>query len=107
MQETVTESMFIDAFRDCNREENFTYYVRVAMFEYFTELEDDIGEQIEFDPIGICCAYTQYESLAEIQENYDSVKDLDDLRDHTQVIEVKKLNSKMQYVDGGLIIEDF
>jgi|TARA_R110000824_G_scaffold61993_3_gene164432 hypothetical protein len=99
--------MFIDAFRDCNREENFTYYGRVAMFEYFTELEDDIGEQIEFDPIGICCAYTQYESLAEIQENYDSVKDLDDLRDHTQVIEVKKLNSKMQYVDGGLIIEDF
>ena len=44
MIERVTESEFVDRFVKIDRENNFTYWGRVALFEYFQELEDDIGE---------------------------------------------------------------
>ena len=110
MKENVSESMFVDAFRECNRENNFSYYGRIALYEYLTDLEDDCGIEIEFDPIAICCGYTEYENLAEVQENYDSITSLDDLRDHTQVIEFTKtelIDGSFVTIKGGLIIEDF
>ena len=45
MKQTVTEHDFIDGFRICNREDNFSYEGRQALFEYFEQLEDD--EDIE------------------------------------------------------------
>tara|TARA_R100000406_G_scaffold95459_1_gene89842 strand:- start:1065 stop:1391 length:327 start_codon:yes stop_codon:yes gene_type:complete len=108
MIEQVTKSEFVDRFVKINREDNFTYWGRIALFEYFQELEDGIGEQIEFDPITICCEYTQYANLDELNEAYGKdFKDLDEVRDYTQVIEVEALNDKLEYVDGGFIVQDW
>lgn len=110
MKETVTQTMFIDAFREANRENNFTYYGRIALYEYLTGVEEDCDIEIEFDVIGICCEYTEYESLAELQENYDSITSLEDLYDHTTVIEFTKtelIDGDFKDIDGGLIIADF
>ena len=109
MIDTVTETEFVDRFVEINRENNFTYWGRVALFEYFEQLEEDIGEQIEFDPIAICCEFTQYESLDELNECYGKeFEDLEEVRDYTQVIEVTALDTKtMEYVDGGFIVLDW
>ena len=110
MKETVTQTMFIDAFRECNREANFSYYGRIALYEYLTQLEEDCGIEIEFYPIDICCEYTEYENLAEVQENYDSITSLEDLQDRTTVIEFTKLeliDGSFVTIEGGLIIADF
>ena len=110
MKENVTESMFIDAFRDANREENFTYYGRTALYEYLTDLEDGCDFEIDFDVIGICCEFTQYASLKECLDEYDHIEDLEDLRDHTQVIEVTEhelIDGKFCNVEGGLIISTY
>tara|TARA_R100000805_G_C3555665_1_gene66113 strand:+ start:49 stop:378 length:330 start_codon:yes stop_codon:yes gene_type:complete len=109
MIERVTESEFVDRFVKIGRENNFTYWGRVALFEYFQELEDDIGEQIEFDPIAICCEYTQYANLDELNEAYGKdFKDLDEVMEYTHVIEVGVLDTEtMQYVDGGFIVQDW
>lgn len=76
---------------------NFSYEGALALQEYLEELSEDIGEDIEFDPIAWCCEFTEYKNIKEIKENYNDIKNLDDLRNHTQVIEF----------DGGLIIQDF
>ena len=109
MKERVTETDFVDRFVQINRENNFTYYGRLALFEYFEQLEEDIGEEIDFDPIAICCDFTQYENLAELNEAYGKdFKDLEEVGDYTQVIEVSALDTKtMEYVDGGFIIQDW
>ena len=69
MKETVNEYRFVEGFKECNRENNFSYEGRKAMYEYFTEMEHD-GFEIEYDPIAICCEYSEYESIKEYNENY-------------------------------------
>jgi len=58
MKQTVNFSDFKSAF-DNLRPDNFSVDALQIMFEYFEEYERDIGEEIEFDPIGICCEYVE------------------------------------------------
>ena len=92
MKQTITESYFIDQIvgDDYN---NMSYEGAKALFEYLEELEEacwqaDGSNEMEFDKVGIRCAYTEYENIEAIAEQYDHVKTLNDLRDYTQVIEV-------------------
>ena len=109
MIDTVTQTEFVDRFVKIDRENNFSYWGRIALFEYFEQYEEDTGEQIEFDPIAICCEYTEYESLDELNEAYGKkFEDLDEVSDYTSVIQVRKLNSKTWvYEDGGFIVRDW
>jgi hypothetical protein len=70
MKQTVTEYDFVNAFDQYNRSENFSRQGRHALFEWLSELEEDMGEEIELDVIGICCAFTEYESIGEFNEAY-------------------------------------
>ena len=82
------------------RPDNFTYVGIQALFEYFGDLENDLDEQIEFDPIAICCEYTEYTDIGEFQDQYgDEYGDLDQIADYTQVIQINS--------GPGFIIADF
>ena len=85
MKETVNEYRFVEGFKECNRENNFSYEGRKAMYEYFTEIEHD-GFEIEYDPIAICCGYTEFESIQAFNETYEtkyeSFEELEDEGDH-------------------------
>jgi len=115
MYSYVTFSDFVDTFRAMGRlrtrdggEGNFTYDALRALFDYLEELEYDIGEDMQLDPIALCCQFSQYEDAAdavhavdrdvyrEVMENNDPEESLLDwLRDQTTVI---KFN-------GGIIID--
>lgn len=107
MKQDVTESMYMDAFRNYDRYDNFSYYGHIALYEYLTELGDDCENEMELDVIAICCDFTEYRNLQEIQENYTYIKDMDDLYDHTQVIEFSENNEFMTGPTSGIIIQDF
>ena len=99
MKQTVNFSGFFDGFRDMDRNDNFSYDGKVALFEYLEELENDCGTEIEFDAIALCCEYTEYESLEKFQDNYgkEEYPDIETIQDNTTVIEF----------DKGFIIADF
>lgn len=90
---------FRRAFADYDRTNNFSYEGLEALFEWLDELSADTGTPYELDVIGLCCEFTEYSDLAEIQETYSltDIDSIEDLRDHTSVIEF----------DGGIIIQDF
>jgi hypothetical protein len=67
------------------------------LFDWIEELEQDTGEEIELDIVGLDCQFSEYESLAEIQENYNDIETMQDLYDNTLVVEF----------DGGIIISEF
>src|SRR5690554_2588329 len=103
MKINVTETMFIEQFRIMGRMENFSYDGLRALFEYFENLEDDIGEEIECDVIGICCDFTE-ESIDDVIDNYeiDIIEeegpiDYDEVID--QVIEYLEENTSVVNVD--------
>ena len=90
MKEYVNEYTFRDRFlRSDNYKNNFSYDGLTALFEYLEDYEDDTGEEIEFDMIGICCDYTEYDNLEDFNVNYSYLyKTLDDIREETTVIEI-------------------
>ena len=88
MIQTICFSNFVDSFSDTYKN-NFSYEGKQALFNYLEELEEETGEQIELDPIALCCDYSEYENLDELRADYQDIKDMDDLRDHTQVIEIE------------------
>ena len=102
MKQNISKYHFIDWFLSSDTyKNNFSYNGLNALFDYFEELEEDMGQEIDFDPIAICCEFSEYENLNEIKESYSSVEinNIDDLRDNTNVIEIENTDR--------LIIQDF
>ena len=98
MIKTVTQTDFLNAFSDSN---NFSYEGLIALFNYFEELEECTRQPIYLDPISICCDYTAYDSLYDLQTDYPDIESLDELEKHTEVIPVN------QHIDDSIIIRNF
>ena len=90
MKEYVTESTFIDAFKQSDTRKNqFSYEGLQALFEYLEEYEDSTGEEMEFDMIGICCDFTEYDSLKEYNDDYSKeCKEIEEIADYTALIKI-------------------
>ena len=98
MFQHINEYDFIRAFEQV-RPDNFSRAGLFALYEYFEQLEEDIGNPIELDVIAICCEYAEYESLEEFQEDYgDDYQSIDEIEQVTTVISVD---------DSGFIILQF
>ena len=81
---TLTEQEFIRKFKEV-RPNNFTDEGLRALYEYFEEYD----EGYEFDPIGFCGEFTEYESLNEFYGDYDQRLDTYyDLNEYTTVIPI-------------------
>ena len=88
MKQTVNFSEFCDRFRDMDRNEHFTYDGKRALFDYLEEYEESTGEEVGLDIIALCCEYTEYENLKELQENYTDIESIEGLEEQTTVIMV-------------------
>lgn len=85
---TMNFSQFCDNWPE-SRKDQFSYQGKKAIFEYLEEYEESTGEQIEFDPIAICCEWTEYEDFTALQAEYSSIETMDDLKDNTIVLEIE------------------
>lgn len=117
MHITVTSAMFADAFSYMGRENQFSRPALEALFNYLEEYEQDTGEDLELDVIGLCCDFAEYATALEAAADYgftpeleandfEDAEDYEDAReaeaqewleDHTIVIDF----------DSGLIIQNF
>jgi hypothetical protein len=69
MKQTITESIFIDGINSA-RPDNFSYHGLKALFEFLASLNDDCGTESEYDPIGICCEFTEYANVIEYAKDH-------------------------------------
>jgi len=108
MKTTVTSFQFVEAFRACGRESQFSHAALFELFRYLEDFEDSTGMELELDPIAICCDFAEYPSAREAADDYGFEPDGDDddareksaldwLREKTQVVEF----------DGGIVIQQF
>ena len=83
-----------------NRPNNFTNDGLIALWEMLKEYEDSTGEEIEFDPIALCCEYAEYEDMDEFWQDYDK----EDYPDEESI-----MNNTMYWAfgDGSFIIQQF
>lgn len=91
-------SQFCDSFSDTYKN-NFSYAGKRALFDYLENMEEDTGEQIELDPVCLCCDYTEYENFEELKNVYPDIKDMEDLENNTSVIRLEN--------SDGFVIQNF
>lgn len=66
MKTTITHaSQFRDAFRQADRQDQFSYEALNMLYEYF----EDIDPDMELDVVAICCEYYE-DTVADIARNY-------------------------------------
>lgn len=68
MKTTISLYDFRREFEQC-RPNNFSYEALGLLFAYFEELEESMGEEIDFDVIAICCDYSE-DTVANIARDY-------------------------------------
>jgi hypothetical protein len=112
MKETVTESRFIQAFQTL-RPDNFSRAGLSALFEHLEELEQDLGEETEFDPIALCCEWTEYKDAFEAAEAYGweapeipEGEERDDTSDR-KALEYLQDNTHFIDFEGGILVLNF
>ena len=71
MKTTLNKYDFVDKFMPI-RPDNFSRKGLEALFDYYEGLEADTGTETEFDPIGICCEWSEYDSALEcVEQDYN------------------------------------
>ena len=75
---------------------NWSYEGAEALINYFNDFEGQ-EELMQFDSVALRCDFSEYKTIEEILENYDSIESLEQLEDNTIVIPFK----------NGYIIQDF
>jgi hypothetical protein len=84
--QTVNKSQFIDNLL-ADDYASWTYEDAGALFDYYEQFSDDLGEDIELDRVALRCEWTRADSIDEVIEEYDDIESMEDLQNNTQVIE--------------------
>ena len=99
MKTTITYNEFQNAFLSSDSYRNqFSFEGLMALFDYLEEFENSIGEEIEFDMIGIACEFTEYDNLDDYNTQHDTeYASLEDLQvDGVDVIQSDHQDSVMR-----------
>ena len=96
MKTTVSFSDFVDGFTKLDRKDQFSHDGLKLIFDYLE------GEEIEFDPIDICCSYTEY-TLDEFNSDYGTkFKTLQEIEDY-----VSSRSDTVGMTENSIIIENY
>lgn len=59
MKTSINFSQLCDAFRAADRDENFSYKGKRALYYFLEEMADQTGEEYELDVIALCCEFAE------------------------------------------------
>lgn len=88
MKQSINLYQFRDAFQRMDRGSQFSYEGLEILFNGLEELEQDTGNEMDLDVIGLCCEFVEMTEL-EIRDSYgleDYESSTEYLRDRTLVL---------------------
>jgi hypothetical protein len=88
-----------DAFARYGRGTQFSRTGFDALFRMLDEYSDATGEPLVLDPIGICCDWTEYESLKDAAKSYGFEGEAEDA-DLFEHINNETYAVRLEYPDG-------
>lgn len=107
MYQSINAWQFIEAFKAMDREDNFTIEARRELFNYYGQLEEDTGKQLELDVIAICgewCELEREEILASYPNLFDEDEDEEDI-DITEIMSNETICIPLD--NGAYLIQEF
>lgn len=108
MKQTMTTNEIASALR-ADDSANWSYAGALALAEYLEQLEEDNGEEMEFDRVGIRCDYSEHASATEAAGDYAWEPDKDNDEEQNEEAALDFLQDRTQAItfDGGVIIQNF
>ena len=110
MKKTINFCNFCDAFFNSDRKDQFSYNGKKALFEYIESLDEDTGDEIELDVIGLCCDFTEYDTAFEAAKNYRLFtinEDMNEKEQERQALEFLSYRTTVITFENGIIIQNF
>jgi len=107
MKQTLTTDQAADLLvADTNA--GWSYEGAFALVEYLENLEDDTGEEMEFDAVALRCDFSEYESAREAAEEYGWEPD-EDADEDAEEAALEWLNDRTTVITfgGGVIVRQF
>ena len=86
MKTSVSFSDFCDAFRNADRNENFSYEGKRALFDYLDNYEEECGVEVELDVIAFCCEYSEDDVDTIINSYSIDVSDAEDDEEKAEIV---------------------
>lgn len=106
MHQQINFNGFLSAFRAMDRDNQFSYAGKRALFDYIEDYEEEIGDSIELDVVALCCDYSE-STWEEIAEDYSiDLEDGEEVED--TVREYLEENTVIVgEVPGGFVFANF
>lgn len=100
--ETLTKSQFVG---NETIRASFSYEAAGALFDWYSNWSEEVGEPVEFDPVGFRCGWSEY-SLDELMTDYGYLLDEDqEPEDLPEVLESQTVIIKLPAVQTWLVME--
>ena len=87
---------------------SWSYNGAYALIEWLENLEEDCGEEVEFDCVAIRCDFSKWSNAIDCasQYNYELEGDDDEEKEENALEWLNKQAPVIKF-DGGIIIQDF
>jgi hypothetical protein len=76
-----------------------------ALAEYLQSIEDDTGEQMEFDVVAIRCDWSEYPSAVDAHNDITSGHDLTEEEEETALERMREIGQVIEF-NGGVIVSN-
>lgn len=106
MKTIITQYTFVDSFRACGRESQFSRTALYALFEYLERVEEDTDTELELDPIALCCEWAEYPSALAAATDYGFIDGVDS-KDESPIEWLMNRTDCVRVWEDGVIIRNF
>ena len=113
MKMTLSFYSFCDNWPE-SRKDQFSYDAKKAIYDYIIDYEEAGNEETEFDPIAICCEWTEYDNALEAIKEYngdneeEADKELTEEEREAEALKYLQDNTTVLELDnGGVVIQQF
>jgi hypothetical protein len=100
MKITLNFSQFLENW-PASRKDQFSYEALEVIFNYIEEYEESAGSETEFDPIAICCEWSEYESALDAANDYTKVEQFTGTLEEQEVAARAWLEDRTTVLDAG------
>lgn len=92
-----------------DKDGGWSYAGARALVEHLESIEEDTGEEIEFDRVALRCEFSEYKSALEAAEEYGWEPDEDADSEDAEEAALKWLTDRTTVIsfNGGVIIQQF
>jgi hypothetical protein len=102
MSQSVNFGDFCDAFRAHDRQDQFSYGAKRALFDYLEDLKEQTGAGFELDVVALCREFTE-STFGEIRRDYS----LGDMSDEDVADWISNHTAYVGLVDDSIVFAQF